>query len=115
MNPTSPIIISVPHSGTKFPDSVREYYKESVLKHPEDTDWFIGTLYNFASNLDIEIIEAPYSRYVIDLNRSPKQDNLYKDGRSETSLVPSTNFLGASILKKEIPEFEIQSRLEEYY
>ncbi len=115
MKPSNPILISVPHSGTDFPSEVQEYYKDHVLDHPEDTDWFIGKLYDFSAELEIEMVQAPYSRYVIDLNRDPKQGSLYKDGRSETSLVPSTNFLGVSILKKEIPETEIQRRLNQYY
>ncbi|MBK25676.1 MAG: N-formylglutamate deformylase [Halobacteriovorax sp.] len=115
MSPSNPILISVPHSGIRFPEEVRQYYKEHVLKHPEDTDWFIGELYDFAAELDIEIYEAPYSRYVIDLNRDPKSASLYKDGRSETSLVPRTNFLGDSILRNEIPDSEIERRLSEYY
>lgn len=115
MTTQNPILISVPHSGLGFPTEVQKYYKDEVLKHPEDTDWFVDRLYDFAQDLHIEIVVAPYSRYVIDLNRDPHSKALYSDGRSETSLTPSTTFLGESILNSPIEDEEVERRLKEYY
>lgn len=115
MKVNSPILISVPHSGTDFPLEVRPSYKEEVLKCPADTDWFVDTLYDFAEELEIELIVAPYSRYVIDLNRDPESKLLYNDSRSETGLVPSLSFDGAPLLKMELEQSEIARRVEAYY
>ncbi len=115
MKAKSPILISVPHSGIKFPEEVRSYYKDKTLNSPGDTDWFIDQLYSFAPELDIEIVVAPYSRYVIDLNRDPESKQLYQDSRQETGLIPSKSFSGEEILLKEINQEEAQRRLNAYY
>ena len=85
---------------------------------PDDTDWFVHDLYNFAPDLGITIIHAKYSRLVIDLNRDPESKPLYTDGRIITELVPKTDFLGNDIYidKKFLPDdAEIERRLENYY
>ena len=43
------------------------------FEQPDDTDWFVHDLYNFAADLGITTIHAKYSRLVIDLNRDPRQ------------------------------------------
>jgi len=98
-----PIIISVPHAGTEFPDAIRAELKPSVLP-PDDTDWFVNQLYDFATELGIPMLCARYSRWVIDLNRNPDSTPLYHDGRVLTGLCPATNFLGEPIYQDERPE-----------
>lgn len=115
MKISTPILISSPHSGTAFPSEVKSFYKEEVIENPRDTDWFVDQLYSFSSELGIELVSAPYSRYVIDLNRDPMSKSLYSDSRSETSLVTEKSFLGEDILKKKIPKDEIARRAEAYY
>jgi N-formylglutamate amidohydrolase len=66
MKAKNPILISVPHSGVKFPSEVQDYYNNKTIQSPADTDWFIDQLYSFAAELDIEMVVAPYSLYVID-------------------------------------------------
>jgi N-formylglutamate deformylase len=111
----SPILISVPHSGIKFPTEVKDYYNNKTLNSPDDTDWFIDQLYSFATDLNIEVVVAPYSRYVIDLNRDPESKLLYKDSRQETGLVPTKSFSGEEIMLKELTQKEISRRIEAYY
>jgi N-formylglutamate deformylase len=115
MKAKSPILISVPHSGVQFPVEVHDYYSDKTLKSPDDTDWFIDQLYSFATDLNIEIVVAPYSRYVIDLNRDPLSKLLYKDSRQETGLIPSKSFSGEEILLKEISPEEVLRRTDSYY
>lgn len=113
-----PIVLSSPHSGVEFPDEIKAHYKSEIVAQPDDTDWFVHQLYNFAPSLGITIIHAKYSRLVIDLNRDPDSKPLYTDGRIITELVPKTDFLGNDIYinKKHIPDdAEIQRRLENYY
>ncbi len=116
--PTVPIIVSVPHRGSVFPDEVKDEYKPALIKSPDDTDWFVDKLYDFVPAMGITMISANYSRWVIDLNRDPNSKPLYTDGRIITALCPATNFLGESIYKDERAEVElpeVKRRVELYY
>jgi len=113
-----PIIISIPHCGSAFPDEIKDQYKPKLIKAPDDTDWFVQTLYEFAPAMGITMITANYSRWVIDLNRDPYSKPLYSDGRIITPLCPATTFLGESIYKDERQEVElpeVKRRKDLYY
>lgn len=113
-----PILISVPHCGIDFPKELKDKYKSNLASSPDDTDWFVDKLYDFAPSMGMTMISAVYSRWVIDLNRDPKSKPLYSDGRIITGLCPSTNFLGESIYIDEheaVDEKEINRRLAQYY
>lgn len=111
-----PIIISSPHSGTYFPEEVASQLKIRHIANPDDTDWFIDRLYDFAPEMGITMISANYNRWVIDLNRNPESQPLYTDGRVITGLVPTTNFNGEELYKgKEPDSAEIHRRLVNYY
>ena len=112
------IILSVPHCGTQFPPELKSLYKAEMIAAPDDTDWFVDRLYDFAPALGITMITANYSRWVIDLNRDPESKPLYTDGRIITGLCPTTNFLGESIYqdnRKEVDAMEISRRVDQYY
>jgi N-formylglutamate deformylase len=114
----SPVILSVPHSGTDFPVELKSRYHAAMTARIDDTDWYVHDLYNFAPALGITVIHARYSRWVIDLNRDPQSVPLYTDGRIITGLTPATDFLGNEIYvdKKFIPDdAETERRLEHYY
>lgn len=113
-----PIIISVPHCGSAFPDEIKDQYKPKLIKAPDDTDWFVQILYEFAPAMGITMIAANYSRWVIDLNRHPYSKPLYADGRIITPLCPATTFLGEPIYKDERQEVElpeVKRRKDLYY
>ncbi len=113
-----PIILSVPHCGTAFPEELIGDYHPNMAAQPDDTDWFVEELYKFASEYGITIIHAHYSRWVIDLNRDPESKALYNDGRIITGLCSSTDFFGREIYTSEdkIPTLqEVQRRLDTYY
>ena len=111
-----PIVISSPHSGTEFPDEIAAQYNQELIKSPDDTDWFLDQLYQFAPDMGITFITARYSRWVIDLNRTPNSEPLYNDGRIITELCPSTTFTGENIYLNQKPDqAEIQRRLDKYY
>jgi N-formylglutamate deformylase len=116
--PEIPILISVPHCGIAFPDELKDQYKPELINAPDDTDWFVDKLYDFAPALGITMITAHYSRWVIDLNRDPQSKPLYTDGRIITELCPTTTFLGEALYKderKEIAQAEIERRVQQYY
>lgn len=113
-----PVVLSVPHSGVEFPDEIKARYRAELIAQPDDTDWFVHDLYNFAPSLGITVIHAKYSRWVIDLNRDPQSKPLYTDGRIITELVPKTDFYGNELYidKRFVPDdAEIERRLETYY
>jgi len=113
-----PFILSIPHCGTDFPKELANDYVPEMMASPDDTDWFVHELYNFASEMGITIIYAKYSRWVIDLNRNPESEPLYNDGRIITGLTTTTNFFGKDIYISEskIPnKNEVERRLEKYY
>ncbi len=113
-----PILISVPHCGINFPDELKDQYKSNLASFPDDTDWFVDKLYDFAPSMGMTMISAIYSRWVIDLNRDPKSKPLYSDGRIITGLCPTTNFLGKTIYvdkRDAVEEKEINRRLDQYY
>jgi N-formylglutamate deformylase len=113
-----PILISVPHCGTAFPEEIRGEYRQDLIEEPDDTDWFVDQLYDFVMSMGMTMLTAQYSRWVIDLNRDPQSKPLYSDGRIITGLCPTTNFLGEALYKdcrNEISDAEIERRLLLYY
>jgi N-formylglutamate deformylase len=113
-----PILLSVPHCGINFPDEIKSEYKKSLNQSPDDTDWFVHQLYDFASSMGITMIHASYSRWVIDLNRDPHSKPLYSDGRIITALCPTTTFFGESIYndgRENVGDEEVRRRVENYY
>jgi N-formylglutamate deformylase len=117
-NSEVPILLSVPHCGTAFPEELIEQYKPELALSPDDTDWFVDTLYDFVTDMGITMIAAHYSRWVIDLNRDPQSKPLYSDGRIITALCPTTTFNGEGLYldeRKEIHNDEVQRRVKLYY
>jgi N-formylglutamate deformylase len=113
-----PILISVPHCGVDFPVELKDQYQSNLIAAPDDTDWFVHQLYDFAPSMGMTLISAKYSRWVIDLNRDPQSKPLYTDGRIITALCPTTTFLGEPLYRderKEVDQKEINRRLEKYY
>jgi len=112
------ILLSIPHCGVQFPNDLKSSYNSEIIQKPDDTDWFLEKLYDFAPSLGITTIQAVYSRWVIDLNRTPENISLYNDGRIITSLCPTTNFLGEKLYLNTLLEpnkNEIDRRLKNYF
>jgi N-formylglutamate deformylase len=111
----SPLLISMPHNGTEIPSEIAERIYPYAQKSP-DTDWFLDRLYAFAHKLGASILKPRYSRYVIDLNRSPDNANLYP-GQNTTELCPTTCFdLRPIYLPGQEPKVaEIRNRIEKYW
>jgi len=111
-----PILISSPHSGTYFPPEIKSRIKPELAERPDDADWFIDKLYDFAPSMGIAMISANYCRWVIDLNRYPQTEPLYTDGRVITGLCPITDFNGLPLYDGKVPDdTEIEQRLEDYF
>ena len=116
--PRVPVLVSIPHCGVQFPDEIKGDYNQKLIQAPEDTDWFVDQLYDFAPSLGMTMISAVHSRWVIDLNRDPESKPLYTDGRIITGLCPTTTFLGEALYhdrRDEVEKTEVERRLRAYY
>lgn len=94
---TSALLISIPHDGRKIPKDIAATMTGEGLAIP-DTDWHVKRLYGFAESFGASVIAANYSRYVVDLNRSPEDEVLYA-AQVSTGLCPLKTFAGDDIYK----------------
>jgi N-formylglutamate amidohydrolase len=78
-----------------------------------DTDWHVARLYDFVKDLGASMIVAEYSRYVVDLNRSPRDDTLYEN-RLATGLCPRQTFAGKEIYR-EPAAIDAAERVDRYW
>lgn len=92
---TEPLLISIPHLGTKLPPEIAAQMND-VAAVRRDTDWHLDRLYDFAAALGASVIQARISRYVIDLNRPPGGESLYP-GQTTTGLCPTETFPGEAL------------------
>ena len=112
---TAPLLISLPHTGTAFPDGLLARYASPWLAR-RDTDWWIETLYDFAAGLDASVVRTALSRSVIDVNRDPSGVSLYP-GQATTELCPTTTFDGEELYEPgaKPDEAEIARRRAAYF
>ena len=92
-----PLLVSMPHMGTRIPDEMRHLYLPRALD-VEDTDWHMDRLYAFVRDLGASTLKPVFSRYVIDLNRPPDDAPMYP-GASNTELCPTRFFTGDPLYK----------------
>ncbi len=109
---SKPLLVSMPHVGLEIPHDIKEGMTVEALSMI-DTDWYIDQLYDFLKDMDVSIIRARYSRYVVDLNRGTDGANLYP-GKFETTLCPMNTFDGEVLYKDGITP-DINSRTVKYW
>ncbi len=111
----SPLVLSLPHVGTQIPHDLQAAYTPRALAL-EDTDWHLERLYEFASSMNVTMIAATVSRYVIDVNRPPDDTPMYP-GAANTELCPTRFFTGESLyLEGRAPSSAaVQARRERYW
>ncbi|WP_233235749.1 N-formylglutamate deformylase [Bordetella sp. LUAb4] len=112
---TAPLLISIPHLGSLIADEQKPQMTETGLRSG-DTDWHLDTLYSFARSIGASFLWARYSRYVVDLNRSPDDGNLYP-GQTKTGLCPTLTFDGIPLYKDEsvLTDAERARRVQTYW
>jgi len=84
-----PLLISIPHAGTRLTPEVEAALIPRARSLP-DTDRYLPRLYDFAEGLGVSLLVGRYSRYVVDLNRPPDDSQLYT--------VPGTGLFPATFL-----------------
>lgn len=90
----SPLVISIPHAGTRLTQAVRDGLVAEALDTP-DTDWHLPRLYRMATALGASVVAGQYSRFVIDLNRPEDDQPLYSG--ATTGLYPDILFDGSAL------------------
>lgn len=110
-----PILISMPHTASFIPSSIKERMTTQGLNTP-DADWHIDTLYDFAREMGASMLYATHSRYVVDLNRDPVDTDLYP-GQVKTGICPLQTFSGEDIYKngEEPDAIERVNRIAAYW
>jgi N-formylglutamate deformylase len=112
----APVIVSIPHAGTRLPASLERSLTKQGGSLP-DTDWHVEQLYDFAAERGCTVLAAQYSRYLIDLNRPPDDASLYP-GQAHTGLCPTRTFEGEAIYqdgRESIAASEIAQRRTSYW
>ena len=111
----SPLLVSVPHSGTYLSDAIQKRLTTEALTLP-DTDWHVEKLYDFAPSLGASMLVATHSRYVVDLNRDPQGIPLYL-GSDNSEICPLRTFANQSIYRSGVePDAEeIKHRITQYW
>jgi N-formylglutamate deformylase len=112
---TLPLLVSMPHVGTHIPPEIGAAMTPAALQLP-DTDWHLEQLYDFLEELGASVLIATHSRYVIDLNRSRDNTNLYP-GLDTTGLCPIDTFHKEPLYRagKMPDQAAIQQRCAEYW
>jgi len=113
---TAPLLISIPHLGSQIPEPLQPAMTELGLRSG-DTDWHLDRLYAFGRQLGASFLWARYSRYVVDLNRPPNDENLYP-GQAKTGLCPTHTFDGQPLYldgRDAIADAEREQRRQQYW
>lgn len=110
-----PVLVSIPHAGTRLPDVLTDQFMPAARLLP-DTDWFVDRLYDFLTETPVGLLCAEYSRYVVDLNRGRDDAPLYSEHLA-TGLFPRQTFAGEPIYApghEPSPEM-LQTRIDRFW
>ena len=112
---TQPLLVSMPHVGTRIPPDLQPCFVERALQL-EDTDWHLEALYDFVQASGASLIVPRYSRYVIDLNRPSENTPMYA-GANNTELCPTRFFTGDPLyhVGMEPDDAEVARRIATYW
>lgn len=105
---TLPFLVSLPHASSDLPDHVRSHIALSDDEIRESTD--LGTLEIFGSLPVRTVLQAAWSRLLVDLNRSPAQ-------RDRKGVIARIDYDGRTVYREGFfPEgVEFERRLSLYY
>jgi len=107
-----PLLVSMPHVGLEIPDDISANMTD-IACTMIDTDWYVDRLYDFLKDMDVSILSARYSRYVVDLNRGTDGVSLYP-GQKVTGLCPMTTFNDEPLYIKD-HQPDVETRTAKYW
>ncbi|WP_179395393.1 N-formylglutamate amidohydrolase [Lacticaseibacillus absianus] len=105
-----PLVVSLPHSGTWCPASMRAALRPDVVL--ANTDWFLPALYEWLPAMGVTTLVNRVNRYVADPNRSRRGPH---DGSYEQTAVYTRNTFGHPLYRTPLPPRVIQARLRAYH
>lgn len=107
-----PIVASIPHSGLVIPDDMISTFNSRYQTYLPHQDWHLDKLYDGLPKLGITVIEAVYSRYVVDLNRTAKAPFI---GSFWSAAVPQKTAFNASLYRVLPSQKQVQDRIDQVY
>jgi N-formylglutamate amidohydrolase len=108
-----PIIANLPHSGLKIPEAIASHFTPEHLRSLPNSDWHLQQLYAFLPSLGVTVMQANYSRYVVDLNRALKPPFF---GSFWSAVVPEQTAFKQPIYRAQKPsKTEVIERIDEFY
>lgn len=110
--PARPIIANLPHSGLQIPNEIAQTFTPEQRRSLPNSDWHLQPLYSFLPKLGITVLQANYSRYIVDLNRALKPPLF---GSFWSAVVPEQTAFKKPIYVEKPNEEDIRSRIETYY
>ncbi|MEM9804639.1 MAG: N-formylglutamate amidohydrolase [Cyanobacteria bacterium P01_D01_bin.56] len=107
-----PIIASIPHSGLSIPEEINTLLNRQYQIYLPHQDWHLDKLYDFLPSLGITVLEAGYSRYVVDLNRAAKEPFM---GSFWQAAVPKQTAFGSALYRVLPSQQQVKQRIEQVY
>ena len=106
----SPVVISLPHSGTWIPADMRKHLLPTAVL--ANSDWFLPALYDFLPQTGFTTLINRVNRYVADPNRAVTLDS---DHDYRYATIYQRNTFNHPLYPQPIPPETLQSRLRTYY
>ncbi|MGC1310234.1 MAG: N-formylglutamate amidohydrolase [Phormidesmis sp.] len=107
-----PIVANLPHSGLQIPDEMAAQFTAQQRRSLPNSDWHLQRLYSFLPTLGITVLQANYSRYVVDLNRALKPPLF---GSFWSAVVPEQTAFKQPIYLQKPSQIEVQQRIDAFY
>ncbi len=107
-----PIVANIPHSGLVIPEEMAQLLNQSHGSYIPNQDWHLDRLYDFLPSLGITVLQAVYSRYVVDLNRS-LQEPLF--GSFWRSAIPEKTAFDIPLYQTPPSQEQIERRIKQFY
>jgi N-formylglutamate deformylase len=107
-----PLVANLPHSGMFIPEDITAQFVTEHIDSLPNTDWYLDKLYDFLPHLGITVLQANYSRYVVDLNRELKEPiagNFWK------AVIPLQTAFAKPIYIVNPSQEQLQERIEKFY
>jgi N-formylglutamate amidohydrolase len=107
-----PIVANLPHSGQLVPSEILERLDPAFQNYLPNQDWHLDHLYDFLPEMGITVLQALYSRYVVDLNRAAKAPYF---GSFWQSVIAEKTAFDVPLYRTPPSPLEVQQRIEQYY
>ena len=107
-----PVVANLPHSGLQLPPDIAGQFIPEQLRRLPNSDWHLQQLYSFLPGLGITVLQANYSRYVVDLNRALKPPLF---GSFWSAVVPEQTAFKQPIYVQKPTPAEVRSRIDQFY